>query len=246
MPSAIGRKSDRSVPPSALPLPPSSVKVTAAEPLIHAKPVDPRRRRDLLKIVEKARQMAADGQGKLPRYLAPVAIDARARRQYSFSRLTGMLHARTVGAGAEAFDADATSEPPFDARGLGTLVHAVLEEVDFAAPGDVEDLVRRLAEQHLPQPERGQEISVAVEMIGRFLASPRASQLAARERCTGNWNFCWRGQPIKPRPVVASMPMIAPMSRRCRPTGAICKGLSTVCTATPPEHGGWSITRQIA
>ena len=52
--------------------------MTTAEPPIHSKPVDPRRRRDLLKIVEKARQMAADGQGRRPRYLAPVPFDAGA------------------------------------------------------------------------------------------------------------------------------------------------------------------------
>ena len=30
-------------------------------------------------------------------------------------------------------------QPPLDARGLGTLVHAVLAEIDFARPGDVAD-----------------------------------------------------------------------------------------------------------
>ena len=51
-----------------------------------SKPVDLRQRRDLMKIVEKARQMADDGAGRRPRYLAPVSHDASARRQYSFSR----------------------------------------------------------------------------------------------------------------------------------------------------------------
>ncbi len=172
--------------PSPLSSLPSPLLVTAAEPMTSAKTVDPRRRRDLLKIVEKAEQMAADGQGQIPPYLAPVAADPNARRQYSFSRLTGMLRAKTAGVDPGVFDAAGASEQPLDARGLGTLVHAVLEEVDFARPGDlsnagssnVEELVRQLAEQHLSASERGEEESLAVEMIGRFLASPRAAALA--------------------------------------------------------------------
>ena len=41
-------------------------------------------------------------------------------------------------------EGDASAEPPLDARGLGTLVHAVLEEIDFARPGDIAERVRRL------------------------------------------------------------------------------------------------------
>ncbi len=76
-----------------------------------------------------------------------------ARRQYSFSRLTGKLHAQPAGGEASPLDADASAEPPLDARGLGTLVHAVLAEIDFARPGDVADLVRRHAEEQLPEAE---------------------------------------------------------------------------------------------
>ena len=64
-------------------------------------------------------------------------------------------------------------------RCLGTLVHAVLEEIDFAEPGDVAQRVRRLAEQHLSGDDRQREEALAVEMIERFAASPRAAQLAA-------------------------------------------------------------------
>ena len=55
------------------------VRVTTAAPAIRSKPVDLRRRRDLLKIIEKARQMAADGSGRVPRYLEAVPHDAAAR-----------------------------------------------------------------------------------------------------------------------------------------------------------------------
>ena len=146
------------------------VKVTTTEPAIQSKPVDLRQRRDLMKIVEKARQMAADGSGRQPRYLAPVAYDATARRQYSFSRLTGKLHAQPAGGEFSPLDAEASAAPPLDARGLGTLVHAVLAEIDFARPGDVADLVRHHAEQQLLEP--GRPLDEAAEMIGRFLVAP--------------------------------------------------------------------------
>ncbi len=158
-------------------LPP--VKVTTDAPPIRSKPVDLRRRRDLMKIIEKARQMAADGQGKRPHYLTPVPCDAAARRQYSFSRLTGTLHAEAAEIGTSPLEGDASAAPPLDPRCLGTLVHAVLEEVDFAGPGDVALRVRRLAEQHLSGGDRQREEALAVEMIERFAASPRAAQLAA-------------------------------------------------------------------
>lgn len=148
----------------------SCVKVTMEEPVVHVKPVDPRRRRDLLKIVEKAEQMAADGQGRQPRFLDSIDPDFSARRQYSFSRLTGDLHATTVG-----HETDTSSV--LDPRGLGTLVHAVLEKVNFARPGDVPELVQRLAEQHLPAADGN--LGEPIEMIQRFLASPRAAQIVA-------------------------------------------------------------------
>jgi ATP-dependent helicase/nuclease subunit A len=155
------------------------VLVTSERPAIRSKPVDSRQRRDLMKIAEKAEQMAADGQGKWSRYLATVPCDVGARRQYSFSRLTGTLHARTAEADAGGGDGDLPAQPRIDALGLGTLVHAVLEEIDFAAPADVVDRVHRLAEQHLSGEERQQEQSLAVEMVERFAASPRAAQIAA-------------------------------------------------------------------
>lgn len=154
--------------------------VTTTEPAIQSKPVDLRQRRDLLKIVEKARQMAADGQGHQSRYLGPVAPDAGARRQYSFSRLTGKLHARAVGSAPSPLDSDASAVRPLDARGLGTLVHEALADVDFARPGDVAELVRRHADEQAIDGQR--DNSEAVELVSRFLASPRAAAIATAGR----------------------------------------------------------------
>jgi ATP-dependent helicase/nuclease subunit A len=174
------------------------VRATTAAPVIQSKPVDLRRRRDLLKIIEKARQMAADGSGKAPRYLEAVPHDAAARRQYSFSRLTGMLHGRAPPLGAEPLDGDAPAEPPLDPRGLGTLVHAVLAEVDFARPGDVEELVRRHAPEHLPEAEGG--LDEPIEMVRRFLASPRVAEIVAAGEVHAEIEFLLAWPPDDPQP----------------------------------------------
>jgi ATP-dependent helicase/nuclease subunit A len=176
------------------------VRVTTVEPSIQSKPVDLRHRRDLMKIVEKAQQMAAEGQGRQPRYLTPVLPDATARRQYSFSRLTGKLHARTAGIREGTPTGDPSAEPAIDACGLGTLVHAVLEEIDFANPDDVAERVRRLAEQHLSGDGRQQEESLAVKMIERFAASPRAAQLAGAKKVFRELEFLLAWPPGESRP----------------------------------------------
>jgi ATP-dependent exoDNAse (exonuclease V) beta subunit len=180
--------------------------VTATEPAIDSKPVDLRPRRELLKIVEKAQQMAADGQGHRPRYLAPVPRDATARRQFSFSRLTGNLHAATAGIETDAFDGQGSPEPHLDPRGLGTLVHAVLEEVDFARPGDLAELVQRLADEHLPAAEG--RLDEPIEMIGRFLACPRAAEIAAAAETHRELEFllAWPPDAAARPPVTAQSP----------------------------------------
>jgi ATP-dependent helicase/nuclease subunit A len=153
------------------------VKVTLTQPPIQSKPIDLRQRRDLMKILEKARQMADEGQGRMPQYMATISPDPTARRQYSFSRLTGKLHTQQTGADFSPLDADSSVILPAEARGLGTLVHAVLAEIDFARPGDIAELVRRHADEQLLGSEyRSEELT---EMVGRFLASPRAAAIVA-------------------------------------------------------------------
>ena len=151
--------------------------VTVDPPALESKPADHRTRRDLLKIVEKAEQMAADGSGRRPRYLSAPEIAPAARRQFSFSRLSGALHAGTGAVDSDQFDKSVSVEPSLDPRGLGTLVHAVMEQADFARPECVRELVARLSPEHLPA--EGTDLGEPIEMIERFLRSPRAAELAA-------------------------------------------------------------------
>jgi ATP-dependent helicase/nuclease subunit A len=177
----------------------AKVKVTLTQPAIQSKPIDLRQRRDLIKILEKARRMADDGQGRMPQYLATISPDPTARRQYSFSRLTGKLHTQQIGADFSPLDADSSAILPAEARGLGTLVHAVLAEIDFAHPGDISELVRRHADEQLLGSEyRSEELT---EMIGRFLASPRAAAIVAAGKVYRELEFLLAWPPNSPASV---------------------------------------------
>jgi ATP-dependent helicase/nuclease subunit A len=103
----------------------------------------------------------------------PISPDPAARRQFSFSRLSGKLHRKFERLDESAAGRLVTPDP----RGLGTLIHAVLAAIDFSRKVKVSPLVERFAEQHLPDAPR--QIEDAVEMIERFIRSPRARQLAA-------------------------------------------------------------------
>jgi len=91
--------------------------------------------------------------------------------------LTGKLHAREAASAELAAGAAPDEPPPIDARGLGTLVHAALEEIDFGRPEDIAACVRRLAERHPPGDDASLEEAVAI--VERFAASPRAVELAS-------------------------------------------------------------------
>jgi len=156
----------------------SLVRVTTARPPLGSKAAVRPARQDLEKLIQKARRLAARGSGRIPEHLGPVLPDPKARRHFSFSRLSGQLHASEVPAAIELPELDESAGPPgLDPRGLGTLIHAVLAEVDFAAPGDVARLVHRHALRHLP--EGTAELDEPIAMVCQFLDSPRAAELAA-------------------------------------------------------------------
>jgi len=152
------------------------VRVTTSEPQKPANVVA-KSHKDLGRLLDRVAELAAAGKGKLPPFTGPIAVDASARRQYSFSRLTGHLHRPTGYANSVAFEEDADDARSIDPRGLGTLVHAALAELDLTAPGNAEVLVRRLAPTHLSDNER--DTLEAIKLIERFEKSPRAAELAA-------------------------------------------------------------------
>ena len=92
---------------------------------------------------------------------------------------------------------EADAEPRLDPLGLGTLVHAVLADLDLSRPDELPALVQRHAPRHLGEkgvryilPERPFGCSAQnvpdpffldepIELIRRLLASPRGAALAA-------------------------------------------------------------------
>jgi ATP-dependent helicase/nuclease subunit A len=156
------------------------VKVTTTEPPLAGKPSKKTARPNLGKLAEEVTRLAERDGGRAAVHLAPVPVDRQARRQYSFSRLSGTLHERfeTTASGApDETDDFCDASGRLDPLGLGTLVHEVLAEVDFGRPQDVAPAVARMAPRHLP--EEQDNLHEPTDMIHRFLDSPRAAAMAA-------------------------------------------------------------------
>ncbi len=156
------------------------IKVTVEEPPLAAEAASQRRRPDLSKVIQRVERVAAEEAGRKSQSAAPIAPDAAARRMFSFSRLSGVLRARELE--VHAIDEDDAAPAPAsqsEALELGTLVHAALAQLDFAAPGDLAALVRRHAAARAEQSDTQQQIADAVDMLSRFVRSPRAAELAA-------------------------------------------------------------------
>ncbi len=180
--------------------------MTSQEPPVDRKPAAAAARRNLDDLIEKARQMAAQGEGRRPKYLAAVPPDAAGRREYSFSRLSGGLHARpAVTQPAGEADDEPGGPPPLDPLGLGTLVHAVLAQIDLARPDEVAALVRRHAPRHLANGggDDGNSdggLDEPIAWIQRLLASPRGAALAAAAESYRELEFLLAWPPGRPDP----------------------------------------------
>jgi ATP-dependent helicase/nuclease subunit A len=153
------------------------VRATLAEPATDSKSTGKSRGADVVRVLEEAHAMAERGEGVAPREAVPVPVDRSARQQFSVSRLTGRLvrydptDLATASEGAE--DAAALVDP----RGLGRLVHAVLERVDFRGENPIDTWCEQLASEHVLE-NAEEAAALAREMIARFAASSRWRELA--------------------------------------------------------------------
>ena len=172
--------------------------MTTEEPVSTREPTSRVRGADLAHLVEETRTLAAGGGGVTPPGVAPVLPHAAARRSFSFSRLSGMLSQRHVSEGQRADD-EVPAMPLLDPRGLGTLVHEVLERLPLATaePSAVLALCEFLAPLHLP--EHAVEASgVAAEMVLRFVQSPRVAEMNAAACLLREVEFLLPGHLISP------------------------------------------------
>ncbi len=170
---------------------PPEILVTTSEPKSTRKPAGPRGGADLRKMIEKTHHLAEAGKGNVPMEVAPIAIATQARRRFSISRLTGKIESPprhtddvelTPSHNAEltSQQGDRDAQPTTDvARGLGNLVHGVLEWLDFRQPTtDITGLCEFLAPRWFDI-AKPQVIAEATELVRGFLSSERAQQLAA-------------------------------------------------------------------
>lgn len=146
-----------------------------------------------VKTLEQATAMRASA----PESVLPLAIDPTTIRKFSVSRLTGRLQhgvARPATVGVES--ALAAEQKEVDPRGLGTLVHAVLERLPM--PFHTESQATLIGKwcQELAPLHVHRKIDVAAqraaEMIERFVQGPRFSALASASRIDREIEFLLR------------------------------------------------------
>ena len=159
------------------------VRVTT-DPQSDFKTIGRARGADLLRMLDEARALADDGAGIIPLEVAPIPVDRTARHQFSFSRLTGQLKRTGAAtppdatAGSPSSASEAT--PLLDARDLGSLVHDVLQRIDFTAQNaaaEIADWCEHLAPQYVPD-HTEQAVRLATKMVHEFVTSPRGQKLA--------------------------------------------------------------------
>lgn len=169
------------------------VRVTASRPEPTRKAERYGARVDLAEIAREIEEGAAAGGGQVPAGLEVVEPDRVGEIEYSFSRLSGLLQqsSATQDGTPDAATYDDVAPPGVvDPRGLGTLVHAALADLDFKHPGDIEALVAKHAPAHLD--DTGSQIAEAVEMVHRFVHSPRGRQIAEANQVHAELEFLLR------------------------------------------------------
>ncbi|HVT30988.1 MAG TPA: UvrD-helicase domain-containing protein, partial [Lacipirellulaceae bacterium] len=194
------------------------IRVTT-DPQTDQKPASLPRGPDLVKLVDEAQQIAANGEAPLPPQIAVIPVDRTAQHQFSFSRLTGQLinpHALSpwewagvrapfspppsnVTSASLGATAGLPSSAPIDPRTLGTLVHDVLSRIDFAHPTDIAAWCEHLAPLHVLH-NADRACQTALDMVERFIASPRGQQLAAATQVHREVDFLLAWPPGKPNP----------------------------------------------
>ena len=165
--------------PAGEPVP--AVTVTSQEPAVNSGGTARRKRVDMEAVIREVLEAPT----KVGPAIEPIAPDLSARKQYSFSRLAGTLHRQDQRDSDDSASGPASADP----RGLGTLVHAVLAEIDFAGPLNIES-IKGLVQLHAQrQLSTSDEVDEAAEMIEQFVASPRARSIAEAQQSHAEVEF---------------------------------------------------------
>jgi len=190
--------------------PAPAIRVTQTEPSFPGQVGSGRSRRYLEDLLRKTDQTLTEGGGRIPPHLGPIRPDPKSPRRYSFSRLSGQLHAPS---GQE----DATESLPTygaeaslgraEALELGILIHAVLAQIDYSTPDGLAELADRLAFRHLGHLSAEQAARIqqeAVEILKKFLVSERAAKIASAQKLYREVEFLLAWSPGTPQTVPTS------------------------------------------
>jgi ATP-dependent helicase/nuclease subunit A len=161
------------------------IRVTTELPQLETEPEGSARRPDWDKLVDEARQQPPPKMDVAARLAEPLAPRADARRRYSFSRLSGDLEVPTdLQEEQVAVSPEVTGEER-NRRILGTIIHGVLETIDFDKVDELPRLVRRQISRVLRDSHSSEAESYADETtkaVRSFLESPTGRSLAASKR----------------------------------------------------------------
>ncbi|WP_425400811.1 UvrD-helicase domain-containing protein [Aeoliella sp.] len=130
---------------------------------------------DWLKILEKAKRQKRNA--TIEQSARKLRVDPAARRRFSVTRLSGQI----IPSGGEWWrdeddEADDIAVTDYDPLGFGTLAHAVLERCDLADDSTIARWCKQLAPHHDVLHEET-VATMADDLVRRFAASPRASEL---------------------------------------------------------------------
>ncbi|MGE0606640.1 MAG: UvrD-helicase domain-containing protein [Pirellulales bacterium] len=159
---------------------PGPIRVTRTEPPAGAVTTGTPRR-SLREMVETANTLARVGAVPLPQHTGPLPLDAQARRQYSFSRLSGaleLLDPKLIEEDEQPVTRSTANH--VDPLRLGILVHEVLATVPLQGRPDAQALVAQAA--HCNAENTPVEISTAAQLLHKFFQSPRFADMAAAPR----------------------------------------------------------------
>lgn len=149
------------------------VLVTHERPSLDSRTAARRKRADPTRVAELASR--APG-GSPPASVAPIPVDVRALRQFSFSQLSGLLEAAEPAADED--DAgEAQRGRGAGGRRLGTLAHALLADYPWPSPAWLETRLARQAE--MLGAADAQQQAAARTMLARFEQMPSAQDLRA-------------------------------------------------------------------
>jgi ATP-dependent helicase/nuclease subunit A len=154
------------------------IRATDKEPPTEFKQLGHGRGPDLVHVLADAHDLAAASGGLTPPGVAPIAVDAAARWQFSVSRLSGRIVRDNAWAEYALRQLAASQPDAVDPRELGRLVHAVLERLTPHGENRVRQWCEQLATERVATnaPHASQ---LAQQMVERFITSPRWREIAA-------------------------------------------------------------------